>query len=61
MASITQYLLFICLLAASLFAVVVIIVLTEALIFLITDRIKDVYRYACGRHKDHGEKEPCQE
>ena len=57
MEQITQTLIFICLLACALFAVVVIIVLCEIIVFIITDRIKDVYRYASGKFKDHGEKD----
>ena len=57
MTQLTQTLLLICLIAAAMFSVVVIIVLCEVVFFLISERIKDVYRYASGKYKDHNDRQ----
>ena len=43
--------------AAAMFSVVVIIVLFEVVFFLISEKIKDVYRYASGKYKDHNDRQ----
>lgn len=48
MTQLTQTLLLICLIAAAMFSVVV---------FLISEKIKDVYRYASGKYKDHNDRQ----
>ena len=53
MQNLFETLLLICMFAAAMFSMVIIIVLIEIIFYLVTDRIREVYRYVSGKFKDN--------